>query len=271
MVEKVNCSTLKKMIERLEKTSKASNDKLDMLHSEIKGLHEKLASQAEVNNELKRSLIYMGQELEDIKNENKLMKKELKVVNLSNEKLTKKVMEIEVKEKSQHFELNKIQNWLQGSNIELHGIPVVDTNENVESIALSVLKKIDPKVERGQIGTIRRMKPVKAETNQEKKDGKRIFNPILIAFKSRDMKDKIMKEKRKLANASFSNLNASMVFVNENLTTSSRILLGHARRFRKENNWKYAWVKNGIIRIRKSDDSPVIILECIEDLSKVSK
>ena len=36
------------MIERLEKTS---NDKLDMLHSEIKGLHEKLASQAGVNND----------------------------------------------------------------------------------------------------------------------------------------------------------------------------------------------------------------------------
>ena len=42
-----------------------------MLNSEIKGLHEKLASQAEVNNKLKRSLIYMGQELEDIKNKNK--------------------------------------------------------------------------------------------------------------------------------------------------------------------------------------------------------
>ena len=66
MAEKVNCTTLKKMIERLEKTSKASNDKLDMLHSEIKGLHEKLASQVEVNNELERSLVFMGQELEDV-------------------------------------------------------------------------------------------------------------------------------------------------------------------------------------------------------------
>ena len=50
-------------------------------------------------------------------------------------------------------------------------------------------------------------------------------------------------EKRKLANASFRDVNAGMVFVNENLTKSSRILLGHARRFRKENNWNYAWVK----------------------------
>ena len=40
----------------------------------------------------------MDQELEVVKNENKLMKKELKVVNLSNKKLTKKVVEIKVKE-----------------------------------------------------------------------------------------------------------------------------------------------------------------------------
>ena len=42
MAEKVNFTTLKKMMERLEKTTKASNDKLndklDMLCSEIIGL-----------------------------------------------------------------------------------------------------------------------------------------------------------------------------------------------------------------------------------------
>ena len=70
MAEKVNCTTLKKMMERLEKTTKASNDKLDMLCSEIMGLREKLDSQVEANNKLKRSLIFMGQELEDIKIEN---------------------------------------------------------------------------------------------------------------------------------------------------------------------------------------------------------
>ena len=39
-----------------------------MLCSEIMGLQEKLESQVEANNKLKRSLIFMGQELEDVKN-----------------------------------------------------------------------------------------------------------------------------------------------------------------------------------------------------------
>ena len=38
------------------------------------------------------------------------------------------------------------------------------------------------------------MKPIKAETNEEKKDGKSIFNPLVV-FNSRNHKDKIMKEK----------------------------------------------------------------------------
>ena len=107
MAEKVKCTTLKKMIERMEQTTKASNGKLDMLCSEIMGQPEKLVSQVEANNKLKRSLIFIGQELDDVKNENNSIKKKLKVVNLNNEKLTKKVVELEVKEKAHHFQLNK--------------------------------------------------------------------------------------------------------------------------------------------------------------------
>ena len=78
---------------------------------------------------------------------------------------------------------------------------------------MSVLKKINSKVEIGQTCIIRKMKPGKAKTNQEKKDGKRVLNPTLTVIKSRDLKDKIMKEKRKLANASFRDVNASMVLL----------------------------------------------------------
>ena len=60
-----------------------------------------------------------------------------------------------------------------------------------------------------------------------------------------------MKGKRKLANATFKDVNARMVFVIENLTKSSRIFFSHARILRKENGWKYTWVKNGIIRTKK--------------------
>ena len=40
-----------------------------------------------------------------------------------------------------------------------------------------------------------------------------MLNPILVAFKSRDLKNKIMKEKRNLPTATFKDVNTSMVFV----------------------------------------------------------
>ena len=39
-------------------------------------------------------------------------------------------------------------------------------------------------------------------------------------------------------------------------------MLGDSKKY----NWKNAWVKNRIIRIRKSNDLPAIALECVEDL-----
>ena len=66
----------------------------------------------------------MGQELEEIKNENKLMKKDVKVDNFSNEKFTKQVIEIVVKEKAKYFELNKIQNGYKEITLKLMGYPL---------------------------------------------------------------------------------------------------------------------------------------------------
>ena len=65
-----------------------------------------------------------------------------------------------------------------------------------------------------------------------------MFNPILVEFKSRDMKVKILKEMKKLANANFSNLNISginNVYTNKNRTKASRNVFSYVSRFQKEN------------------------------------
>ena len=48
----------------------------------------------------------------------------------------------------------------------------------------------------------------------------------------------------------------------QNLVRFSVVMLGDSKKY----NWKNAWVKNRIIRIRKSNDLPAIALECVEDL-----
>ena len=40
-----------------------------------------------------------------------------------------------------------MENWLQGNNVEMQGIPVSE-NENVEETALKMLKKVDSRMEK---------------------------------------------------------------------------------------------------------------------------
>ena len=157
---------------------------------------------------------------------------------------------------------------MKGNNVEIQGVPACE-NENVEIVAMKVLKKVDPRIERHQLGKIRRLRTTDAGTNLEKKEGKRMFNPILVTFKSRDQKVKIMKEKKKLFNADLNDIKAERVYINENLSKTSRNLLYLARRFQKEKGWKYAWSSSGTILLRKDEKSKVIVINSVEDIEKL--
>ena len=178
------------------------------------------------------------------------------------------MFDIEENDKLANIKLNQIENWMKGNNVEIQGVPTCE-NENVEIVAMKVLKKVDPRIERHQLGKIRRLRTIDAGTNQEKKEGKRMFNPILVTFKSRDQKIKVMKEKKKLINADLTDIKAERVYLNENLSKTSRNLLYLARRFQKENGWKYAWSSSGTILLRKDEKSKVNVINSVEDIEKL--
>ena len=94
---------------------------------------------------------------------------------------------------------------------------------------------------------------------------KKAFNPILVKFRSFEQKVKIMKGKKNLANADFSNVgkNVERVFINENLLAFSRDLLYHTRRFQKANDWKFSWSSGGTILLRKDEKSKVNVINSV--------
>ena len=106
------------------------------------------------------------------------------------------MVDIEENGKQANIKLNQIENWMKGNNIEIQGVPACE-NENVEIVAMKVLKKVDARIERQQVGKIRRLRTIDAGTTKENKEGKRMYNPILVT-KSRDQKIKIMKQKKKI-------------------------------------------------------------------------
>ena len=238
------------------------------LSNELRGLKEELTTQKNKVIVLEESVSFISDGFEKVKSENVTMRNQIEVMKVDNNELTKKMLILEENDKQSKIKINQIENLMKGNNIEIQGVPAFET-ENVEMVAMKVLKKVDPRLERHHMGKIRRLRTIDAISNQEKKEGKRIFNPILVTFKSREQKVKIMKEKKKLYDADLSDIKAERVYINENLTKSSRNLLYLARRFKEEKGWKYAWSSSGTILLRKDEKSIVNVINSVEDIEKL--
>lgn len=105
--------------------------------------------------------------------------------------------------------------------------------------------------------------------------------PIIILFITKRDRLNFYSQKKKLYNItsdSFkfshddndesSSTDASPIYMNESLTPENRRLLKEARNASKAKNYKYkGYTLNGVVCVRKSDDSDVIMIKCTEDLN----
>ena len=135
------------------------------------------------------------------------------------------------------MELNKVKNWLQSNNVEIQ-YRVYQYLKMLKKLLCRFFKKLLHELRNTRLVKSGARDPLKLKLTNRK-----MLNHILVVFQSRDMKIEIMKEKKNLANANFSDVNISSInkiYRNENLTKASRNILNHARRFQKESGCKYA-------------------------------
>lgn len=95
---------------------------------------------------------------------------------------------------------------------------------------------------------------------------------IIARFVSRGKRDQILLAAKK------TRLNTGMlgfgenepVFVNEHLCPDNKVLLGKAIRTKREKNWKFAWVADGKILMRKTEQSRAVHVTCEDDLAMIT-
>lgn len=61
------------------------------------------------------------------------------------------------------------------------------------------------------------------------------------------------------------------ITVNRQLPLETKLLLGKAKRFTYEHDFKYCWMEDDEIRVRKDDFSPVYTIRCQEDLQRLAR
>ena len=113
------------------------------LSNELRGLKEELTTQKNKVIVLEESVSFISDGYEKVKSENETMKNQIEILKVDNNKLAKKMLVLEENDKQTNIKLNQIENLIKGNNVEIQSVPACET-ENVEMVAMKVLKKVDP-------------------------------------------------------------------------------------------------------------------------------
>lgn len=196
--------------------------------------------------EIRKIMDKINDDLND--KENKINNIESNVINLKQENE-------ELKEK-----LNILDQSVRMNCLEITGIPECGKGENVFVTAQIVCSCIGFKLENSMIDSCYRRRENVNKLNQAK--------TIIIKFLKNSDKQELMKcrkVKRDFSTKYFKDTslaqyvkNHEIIYINDFLTIQNKILLHKAKQFKKENNYKFVWTKNGLIFMRKEESSRII-------------
>ena len=102
--------------------------------------------------------------------------------------------------------------------------------------------------------------PLKSERKDRKNVG-------VIRFVHRKTKIRVLEAKRKAGNFDFEN---QAIYINDHLSIFNRGLFAKASDIKRSQGYKYLWVKNGYIFMRKTDRSGLIRVTSYGDLSVIN-
>lgn len=181
------------------------------------------------------------------KNYNSLFQKYEQQVQ-ENLKLKEEIAEIKVM-------LNRNEQKVLNKNLIIHGIPQ-EKNESLKQIIEEVGNQLQVNLANSEFTAYRMGKP---------EDKKR---PIKACFENETFKNQLIKTPKKY------DLNAqtlgfrvdSKIFLNHDLTKPNLELYKRSLAFKKTHDYKYLWINNGNILLRKREDSVVKVIKKDEDL-----
>lgn len=174
------------------------------------------------------------------------------------------VTTLQLKVESLERESQEQEQWSRMNNIEIKGVSLVK-NENLFDIVSKIGSKICHPIDKTKLNFITRI-PTR-DPNQCK--------PIIACFQNRYVKENFIAAARaynKSNPLTLSDLGLKgnqKVFVNDHLTIQNKNLLTKAKSLKMERGFRYLWVKQAKIHMRKDEAAPVITIKTERDLVKI--
>lgn len=182
--------------------------------------------------------------------------KEIEQLKCENVSLKSKVVDLETR-------IDELENYSRRNCLEIQGVPE-EENENVAEIIKSVGKALNVTIKDEMIDACHR---IGRRNDRERPRG------IIVKFVRRMDKEQLMyrrKEKKRDFSTRHLNLPTDLpIYLNDSLSPTKRKLLGQARLIKREKAYKYLWLRNGHILLRKQEGSEVVEVKTQADLSKL--
>lgn len=211
--------------------------------------------------------------LKEIKNSTQELEKSMDFISSQYEEMSIKINGLEQKTKMQDEMISTLRSEIENlhreskkSYLEIRNVPA-ETNETKQTLTTSVVtlcKTINVEVSPADIRDIYRI-PGKRDANK----------PVIVELSTKEKKLSILKTS-KIYNMQHktSKLNASHlgfkqtspIYVSDHLTPYANRLFFLARDLTKSNLYKYSWSSMGKVFIKKSDDTPAILIKNEEQL-----
>ncbi|CAG9130720.1 unnamed protein product [Plutella xylostella] len=241
--------TLKEEIKNVRKEYGEMKSSINKLNAKQKETSDEIVS-------LQKSAQFNSDQLDGISVKVEGLSQDVKKANL----LDAQVKDLKHQNKVLKLEMNNNDQRDRILNLEILGIPE-QPNENLATIIWTLLKKVDDNISSDEIERAHRVTP------KLKVQGRPRI--IVAKLKSRLQKDTIISKVRKLKLTTEDigfNGQPKVIFINEQLTQFNKQLLKKCKDTAKNKKYQFVWSKNGIIRMRKNETSPSIIIRDEEDL-----
>lgn len=156
------------------------------------------------------------------------------------------------------------------NEVEISGVEEAP-NENPYHLALITAAKIGMQIPESELDFVYRAGA--RHTYDETKKIPHLPRPLVVRFTRKTLRDEFLKQAR--SRKSLNNIDIvgqapeRKVYINERLTRDKRLLFREARTQARESDFRYCWVKNGSIYIRKNSGSPGMLIQSSDDLQQL--
>lgn len=233
----------------------------------VNGLHEKLERMQDDVSSIKNfqvqfstSLQHFNDVIEDFRAEMKNFKEEINTLNaLKNELAILKQDHAKV-----NVELQGLQQYMRRENVEIIGV-AENRSENLMQVICSIGNHVGCPIQQTDIAACHRVAH-SASSNTKSRS-------IIAKFVNRFKKEEFVTACRKRKGFSGKDVNINNcndpLYVNDHLTIENKNLLRQTRELCKQKNYKFVWVRECKILVRKNEGSRIIHIENGSSLQRI--